>query len=143
MPTPTLPASTKTTERYWPEDILTHPEPVEETPADLLHAAARDFNERSGELLHARVEEGSWGEHLVFDFILTSPALDGYTYRLFKLRHKLSPYPAEFIFDSRVLKVRTREELELRLRAILSDPITRRAVSELVRYGQERLAQAA
>nr|WP_309689846.1 hypothetical protein [Armatimonas sp.] len=140
-PTTSRPLVDKT--GFWPEDILTQTERAAETPADLLHSAAHDLNQRSGELLQAHVEEGTWGEHLVFDFVLTSPALDGYSYRLFKLRHKLSSYPAEFIFDSRVLKVRNREELEKRLRLILSDPTTRRAVSELAQYGRERLAKAA
>ena len=84
-----------------------------------------------------------WGEYLVFDFVLTSPALDGYSYRLFKLRHKLAPYPAEFIFDSKVSRVRSREELGMRLRSILADPVTRRAVSEMAQYGRKRAAQAA
>ena len=137
------PAPSSEKDRFWPEDILALPERVEESPADLLHAAANDLNMRSGDLLHAVIEEGSWGEHLIFDFVLTSPALQGYSYRLFKLRHKLSPYPAEFIFDSKVSRVRSREELLLRLRSILSDPLTRRAVSELAQYGRERTGQAA
>jgi hypothetical protein len=142
MPTSTNPASAET-RKFWPDDILNTIEHIDNTPAELLHAAAQDLNHRSGELVRAKVEEGSWGEHLVFDFILTSPALGEYSYQLFRLRHRLFPYPAEFLFDNQVIEAANQEELEQHLRAILADSITRRAVSELARYGRERLATAA
>ena len=142
MPTAASPAPSEA-RKFWPDDILIGLERTEDTPAELLHAAALDLNERSGDLVRAKVEESSWGEHLVFDFILTSPALGGYSFLLFSLRHKLFPYPAEFIFNDEVLEATNNAELEQRLRAILSDSATRRAVSELAQYGRERLATAA
>ena len=128
---------------YWPEN-LTVTEPVSETtPGRFLRESARELSERTGGLLRAEVEEGSWGEYLVYDFVIVAPALDDYAYRLFKVRHKLAPFPAEFIFEGHISKAATPEAFEGKLRTILAAPATRRAVAELVQYSRGRTSAAA
>src|SRR4051794_34683483 len=81
----------------WPDDLVESPE---ETPEDILQVQAADLSQKTGNLIQGQVEKGSAGGWVTLDFLLVVPELNDYTYRLFKVRHKLQPYPLEIITDS-------------------------------------------
>ena len=128
---------------YWPEDLIIAEPPSQKTPARFLEEIAQELPGQTEGLLRAEVEEGSWGEYLVYDFVVVAPALDDYAYRLFKVRHRLAPYPAEIIHGGRVAKAAGPGAFEERLRTILAAAETRRAISELLLYSRERRQRAA
>ncbi len=127
---------------YWPEDLTVPEVGQEKTPSEFLHESAQQLTEKTDRLLVGNVENDSWGEYLVYDFIVVAPNLSDYTYRLFKVRHKLNPYPSEFIFNGHVSKAPDPAAFEKKLREILSSVTTRRAITEMIQYSREKEERA-
>ena len=123
---------------YWPEDLTVSEVVQEKTPSEFLYESAQQLTEKTGRILVGNVEDYSWGEHLVYDFIVVAPKLSDYTYRLFKVRHRLNPYPSEFIFNGHISKAPNPAAFEKKLREILSSVTTRRAITEMIQYSREK-----
>jgi hypothetical protein len=76
--------------------------------------------------VHTSVEYGDF----YHTFMLVVPALDNYTYQLFRLRHGIELYPLVQVPEAKSMK--NQEEFERWLREKLTSEETRRIISRLL-----------
>lgn len=116
----------------WPSNLMPSNHRL---PEDVLREQAQELARATNGLLQGLVEPGSHGEWLTFNFYVVAPRLDSYSYRLFKVRHKVpNPFnPLEIIVGSKdVRKVISEEAYEHELAAILGSKTTRSIIGELL-----------
>jgi hypothetical protein len=116
----------------WPSNLVAS---TQRMPEDALREQARALETATGGVLRGLVEPGSHGEWLTFNFYVVAPLLDDYSYRLFKVRHKVpNPFnPLEIIVDSKDLrKVADEGAYKSELAVILGSKATRSIIGELL-----------
>lgn len=110
------------------------------TPERLLRLQAEELSRQTSGVLQGGVEVGSQGEWVTISFSIVAPRLDGYVYRLFKVRHKLpDPFnPLEFILGSKdVRRVTSQERFEDELAKILGSDATKAVLTQLLSLSEE------
>jgi hypothetical protein len=114
-------------EDLWPPDIA---DEIPVTPASILKAQASRIGEKTKNIIEGRVDTTSSGEGMVHSFRLVAPALDNYSYELFRITHSIRLYPVTVMYSGRSL--RSEQELVAWLRELLSSPETKRIVGSLI-----------
>jgi len=74
----------------WPSDFGV---PDENMPVTILRAQASLLYEKTGYKLEGSVSTQVEGEDFEHYFYIVAPALDSYHFRLFRVKHKIDPYP--------------------------------------------------
>ena len=112
------------------------------TPVSLMREQAALLGKKTSNLVEAHVKTDSEGGRLVHRFHLIVPALDGYTYRLFKVSHGMEIYPVMVggydprnPLDSKQLA--NEQEFTDFLREILSAESTKRIILTLLAQVQQ------
>jgi hypothetical protein len=81
----------------WPEQIAT----VERrAPVIILREQASLLANKTKGIVEAEVVAGDAPAAFAYDFVIVAPALGGYRYRLFRMRHDVTFYPCEIEFES-------------------------------------------
>jgi hypothetical protein len=87
------------TDDFWP--AIDEAEEIT-APIVLLRKYAAPLWDKSGHLINAEVETRTGSEgSFIHSFNLIVPALDGYTYELFEVRHGIEPYPVWYLDEDR------------------------------------------
>ena len=127
---------------YWPPIARVRPGP---TPELLLRQQADLLTEQTGGVLQGKVDIGSRGEWITLDLLVVAPALDDYTFRLLKVRHKpVRPFdPVEFVNGSKPAKTNGSEAYERKVADLLGSPDTAALIGELLALSQRATATTA
>jgi hypothetical protein len=118
----------------WPEDIAVT-EAV--APVTVLKEQASLLGQQTQNLVEARVRPGKpdFGKYsFVYRFDLIAPALDGYTYSLFKISHDVGLYPLQIDFEDSGYPriVGNEDQLMKQLEIIFASEKTKAIISSLI-----------
>jgi hypothetical protein len=137
-------------EDLWPCDLA---QERLHTPASILKAQAAKLGQKTRNLVEGRVETLSREGRIYQSFILVAPALDNYSYNLFRISHPITMYPIrvehepeteeqpdEEFFDNIFMRSREKQWKTLEseeafvswLRSVLGSRHTKRVVDALV-----------
>lgn len=105
------------------------------TPVTILREQAALLGPKTQNIVEAKVDTITFGTDVFrHSFRLVVPALDGYTYELFSIKHGIMLYPVDVVNDGTTY--RDEHEFTLWLQSTLSSPATKRIIANLV--GQAR-----
>jgi len=113
-------------EDLWPSDIAAD---VPVTPVNILKAQAARIGEKTKNIVEGAVRTSSSGD-MIHSFRLVAPALDNYSYELFRISHSVALYPVTVLPTGRTL--RSEDDFVSWLKEQLSSPQTRQIVSSLI-----------
>lgn len=68
-------------------------------PATILRDQATRLADKTSNLVTATIESTTEKPNFIHSFVISAPLLDGYTCRLFRLKHNLHFYPLEIYTD--------------------------------------------
>jgi hypothetical protein len=87
----------------WPNDLATV---TTRSPLTILKEQASLLGAKTNNIVKANVRDASAYKGVVkpfnYNFVITSPALGNYTYRLFTISYDIDLYPVEFIVDDAI-----------------------------------------
>lgn len=137
-------------EDLWPSDIAK--EKVS-TPISILRAQAARLGQKTGNLVEGRVDTLAREDRIYHRFRLLAPALDNYTYELFRVSHPATMYPIrveeepdqtqrEKLISSKRKMIHSEDEFVEWLRSVLASELTRRVVEALVSQSADWTAAA-
>ena len=123
----------------WPSDIAK--EKVQ-TPVSILRAQAARLGQKTSNLVEGRVDTLAREDMIYHRFNLVAPALDNYTYELFRISHPATMYPIrveeepaqsqmEQLNPSKRKRLTSEQEFVDWLRSVLANEQTRRVVEAL------------
>jgi hypothetical protein len=124
-------------EDLWPADLAKQ---NVQTPVSILRAQAAHLGQKTSNLVEGRVDTLSREGRIYHRFLLVAPALDNYSYELFRISHEATMYPIVVEEEPRAsdnLRINTRKMLSSEdefvdwLRSALSSEQTRRVVESL------------
>jgi hypothetical protein len=127
-------------EDLWPSDIA---KDKVQTPVSILRAQAAHLGQKTSNLVEARVDTLASDDRIYHRFKLVAPALDNYTYELFRISHLVTMYPIVVEEEpdqtqrERLLKhgrktLASEEDFVNWLRMVLASEKTKRVVEALV-----------
>jgi len=127
-------------EDLWPADLAK--EKVQ-TPVSILRAQAGHLGQKTSNLVEGRVDTLAREGRIYHRFLLVAPALDNYSYELFRISHEATMYPIIVEEDPQTqitpnLRIDQRKKLSSEeafvewLRGALSSQQTKRVVESLV-----------
>ena len=122
------------------EDFWPRIEDVEDvtSPIVILRKHAAPLWDKSGHLINAEVQTraGSDGT-FVHTFNLTVPALEGYTYELFEVRHGIESYPVWQLDEyRRRTEFAGEDEFTAWIKSVLSSEKTKKVLSTLLQQAR-------
>ncbi len=89
----------------WPADVATA---AAKSPYTILREQAALLGAKTNNIVKAAVRDASANTELAkpfnYNFLITSPALGNYTYRLFMVSYDIGFYPVEFIVDDDIAR---------------------------------------
>jgi len=111
-------------EDLWPSDIAA------DVPVNILKAQASRIGEKTKNIVEGAVRTSSDSGEMIHSFRLVAPALDNYSYELFRITHPVTLYPVFVPAEGRLL--RSEDDFVSWLKEQLSSPQTRQIVSSLI-----------
>ena len=126
---------------YWPPIARARPGP---TPESLLRQQAELLTEQTEGVLQGKVDIGSRGEWITLDLLVVAAVLDGYTFRLLKVRHKpVRPFdPVEFVNGSKPTRTTGQDAYESKVAELLGSSETASLIGELLALSERATASA-
>jgi hypothetical protein len=103
---------------------------IQRTPLSILREQAALLGEKTGNLVEAQVERGTFDSSFVLTLNLVVPGLDSYTYELLKIWHPVTLYPVTVMYSD--TKLKNEEAFVEWLRVKLSSPETHRIIGNLL-----------
>ena len=101
------------------------------TPVAILREQASLLGTKTENLIEAAVETGISQGRFQYRFNLVVPALDNYTYQLFRIEHGIDLYPLR-VFDKEILGLNTEDDFVDWLRNRLSSDDTKKIIGNLL-----------
>jgi hypothetical protein len=101
------------------------------TPVAILREQASLLGTKTENLIEAAVETGISQGRFQHRFNLVVPALDNYTYQLFRIEHGIDLYPLR-VFDKEILGLNTEDDFVDWLRNRLSSDDTKKIIGNLL-----------
>lgn len=102
------------------------------TPVSILRAQAALLGQKTQNLVEAEVNTFTSEGKFFHSFNLVAPALQDYTYRLFRVRHGIELYPITVLLPAPEKMLKSEDEFMVFVREILSSEQTRRIISSLL-----------
>jgi hypothetical protein len=103
---------------------------IQRTPLSILREQAALLGEKTGNLVEAQVEKGTYGTDFLLTLNLVVPGLDDYTYELLKVRYPVSLYPVKD--QSTYKEIKDEDAFVEWLRVKLSSPETHKIIGNLL-----------
>jgi hypothetical protein len=104
-----------------------------DTPARMMREQASLLGRKTENVVEATVDTTTNRGDFVHSFDLVVPALDHYTYELFRIRHGVDLYPVYVDSPSfKQVELKTKDAFKAWLQERLSSPDTKRIVVSLV-----------
>jgi hypothetical protein len=102
------------------------------SPLSILRQQASLLGDKTGHLVEARVDSRAQYKEFFHSFRLVVPALDDYTYELFRISHTIDLYPISVRWKDERVELETEEAFVDWLSSCLSSEATKRIISTLM-----------
>lgn len=119
-------------EDLWPTDIAEPPK--EKSPLIILREQAAKLNEKTSNIVEARVSVEPYIEQnlLFIRFNLKAPALGGYEYELLDMLQPADLYPVTLKFEDKYIETMSEADFKDQLELIFKSTRTRKIIGSLI-----------
>jgi len=113
----------------WPQDIG---QADLLAPVTILREQAALLGQKTNQLVTADVNTQTQGPFFLHLFYIVAPALDNYSYELFRVQHAITFYPMTVIYENTGRQIESQQQFVDLIAGILRSPKTANIVKSLI-----------